>query len=106
MIKKFQVFCEGLSGKFSSAIYFLRTHRNFKNVLVLQEQSAQFLFESEVENSNFWEIKNIAICHISVTLNLEILKIAKIASCKGFGESNEVKIIFSDNLSQNMFRPK
>ena len=70
MIKKFQVFCEGLSGKFSSAIYFIRTHRNFKNVLVLQEQSAQFLFEFEVENSNFWEIKNIAICHISVALNI------------------------------------
>ena len=36
---------------------------------------------------------------------LEILKIAEVVICKEFRSNDEVKIVFSDNPSQNMLTP-
>ena len=62
-------------------------------------------------------MSNTAICHISVARNikfntdkalrktLQIPKIADTVTFKGSGASGEVKIVFSDDPSQNMLRP-
>ena len=63
-------------------------------------------------NSTFWKVSNVAICHITVALNinlnrkkaLKILAFAENVNFKGSGLIWEVKFFFSDNGSPNILR--
>ena len=70
-----------------------------------------WIFEYKEQNKA-GKKKNTAICFISVSLNvvivrkaLEVFKIAEIINCKGSWSIYEVKNNSLDNPSQNMLRP-
>ena len=77
------MFCEGYSGKFLSASHFFKNAWEIQNVLALEENvksvhkycstaisRADLYLSKKYETALFIKMLNVAICHISVALNI------------------------------------